>query len=593
MDSSQRQAPEMGKRRAGYKNYNLILFLTLAVAAAGVIAYVSNNANTETVISSLGPVHPALTSGVQEDRATSKLLQKIDRSARGAPATHAVIDDPAAGITQQDFPVAAPQPGQTITQLCRTGVITDGLRCQSGRSWQVLNAALSVDDSDVPPGQSIAGRVLTMAGDRLSGITVIATADRLKDSRIADAGELRFRTMTDALGAYALEGLPEGEYTVLSSNHGAYRSARLSVRTGVTYADLVMSKDVATMIEGQVYTASGEPLEGVTVLPMVLGQPSVLTGYDGRFSLPLTLNPAVNNFELRFQRPGYVEQINEVSYRTPDDISGPLNIEMQLVESWTSLTGIVYSDTGDALSGLKVELRPNSSQRTYSAITNGKGQYEFPFIEAPSDYQLIVFGGDQHRDYQQALRLTTDTHEFDVVVDAYEFGEVTGQLVNLNGEPVPDFDLVLRNVASRQPNSLVSTDASGRFAISAAPAGELVIASQSTPAILVKGLQLKPGERLHVPLVLDWGSHEMRGLVVDARGNPVPASRIVLHWSHLSGGVMTRATRRTAADTQGHFVFSNLGPGPHSLQIEAPGFSTVDLDHDLSRQGYDITVRLN
>ena len=125
------------------------------------------------------------------------------------------------------------------------------------------------------------------------------------------------------------------------------------------------------------------------------------------------------------------------------------------------------------------------------------------------------------------------------------------------------------------------------------PAGDLVVASQSTPSILVRGLHLDQGDKLQLPLILDWGDHEIRGSVVDADGNPVPASRVVLHWSYETEGVSTKATRRTAADTQGHFAFSNLGPGPHSLQINAPGFRTVDINHDLSRQGYDLTVRLN
>ena len=221
------------------------------------------------------------------------------------------------------------------------------------------------------------------------------------------------------------------------------------------------------------------------------------------------------------------------------------------------------------------------------------GNTHFPSSKSPADYHLIVFGGADHKDYQQPVHMTVDTAELDVVVESYEFGEVTGQLVNLNGEPVPDFDLVLRNTGSRRPNVLVSTDTHGNFEIPAAPAGELVVASQSTPSILVQGLHLRPGDKLHLPLVLDWGAHEIRGIVVDMNNNPVPASRIILQWSHQAGGITTRATRRTAADTQGHFAFSNLGPGPHSLQINAPGFRAVDIDHDLSRQGYDLTVRLN
>jgi hypothetical protein len=183
--------------------------------------------------------------------------------------------------------------------------------------------------------------------------------------------------------------------------------------------------------------------------------------------------------------------------------------------------------------------------------------------------------------------------ELDIIAESYQFGAVTGELVNLSGEPVPDFALMVRNTGSLQPNALVSTDEDGNFEIPSAPAGQLVLASQSTPSILVDGLELKAGDRLHLPLVMDWGQHEIHGVVLNAAGNPVPASRILLQWSHESDGITVKTTRRTAADTQGHFAFSRLGPGVHSLQIDAAGFSPVVVDHDVSRQGYELTVRLN
>jgi hypothetical protein len=297
---------------------------------------------------------------------------------------------------------------------------------------------------------------------------------------------------------------------------------------------------------------------------------------------------------LRFQSPGYREQTGKVEFRHhAASNNAAVNVVMYQVESWTSVNGTVYSDSGEPLAGRTVELRPRSGQRTDRTTTDREGRYTFPIVESPADYRLIVFGGADHKDYQQPVNLTADTDELDVVVEAYEFGEVTGRLVNLNGAPVPDFDLVLRNTASRKPNALVSTDKHGNFEIPAAPAGDLVVASQSTPSFMVQGLYLKPGDKLHLPLVLDWGEHEIRGIVVDANDNPVPASRIILQWSHRVDGITTKATRRTATDTQGQFAFTNLGPGPHSLRIDAPGFSTVDIDHDLSRQGYDVTVRLN
>jgi len=140
---------------------------------------------------------------------------------------------------------------------------------------------------------------------------------------------------------------------------------------------------------------------------------------------------------------------------------------------------------------------------------------------------------------------------------------------------------------------VVRTDRLGNFKIPDAPAGDLVISSVSTPSVLITGLRLEPGELIHMSMVLDWGDHSIRGQVVDSTGIPVPASRVVLNWSHREETLDMHTTRRTATDSEGRFAFSNLGPGPHSLKVDAPGFLSVDIDHDLIRQGYDLTVKMN
>ncbi len=481
-----------------------------------------------------------------------------------------------------------------MAELCLASLKGEKYRCRTGRYEDLHAVSGSGTVSANGSGHIISGRVLTGAGVGLEGVKVVAAPERLRDDQIADAETLRFWTVTNSLGGYSLSGLPAGEYTIRTSAHGSYRPARYTARTGVDYADLVMLRDSSTVVVGQVLTATGEPLEGVTVLPVLLGQPSVLTDYEGRFRLPVTLKPSVDSFALRFQRPGFVERTSHVVPRQLGETAGAMvNVTMDPVESWTALSGTLYSDSGEPLVERELELRPVSTRQTYRATTDSRGRYTFPFLESPATYRMVVFGGLDHRDHQQDLHLTADTAELDVVIESYEFGEVTGRLVNLNGVPVPDFELVLRNTGSRKPNALVSTDTFGNFEIPAVPAGDFVVASQSTPSILVQGLRLSPGDKLHLPLVLDWGDHQIRGMVVDAHGDPVPASRIVLQWSYEADGITTNSTRRTAADTQGHFAFSNLGPGPHSLRVDAPGFGRVDLDHDLSRQGYAVTVKLN
>lgn len=476
--------------------------------------------------------------------------------------------------------------GYTIVELCEDVLGPASPHCQS------QNEKESGFDSDQRPADkndefSISGRLLDNDGAGLSGFTIIAKPLHLKDRRATRS--MRFRTETDSSGAWSLRGMPEGEYLVRSGSRAPYPAARLVTRTGIDSADIVVSRNVQRIAEGLVLDETEAPLEGVTVLPILLGQPSVLTDSGGQFSLPVAVQPSLAVFELRFQRPGYQEQRARFAFGSDT----ALQVSMQPVEAWTSVSGRVISDTGEALAGRSVELRPSAANQSYRTRTDSDGNYTFNAVQAPADYRLVVYGGSGHKDHEQELYVTPDLGTVDTVVEPYALGEVSGQLLNAHGEPVPDFELVLRNRQSRLANLRVSTDDLGNFEVPAAPAGDLVMASQSTPSILVQGLELDPGEHLHMPLVLDWGEHELHGRIVDAWGNPLPASQIVLQWFHREGDITTRSMRRAAADSQGQFAFTNLGPGPHSLRINAPGRRPVQLDHDLTRQGYHLTVRLN
>jgi hypothetical protein len=430
-------------------------------------------------------------------------------------------------------------------------------------------------------------------GDALSGIMVVASPERLEGVTPDGDHTRRFWTRTDEYGAYNFCKLPEGEYTIRSSKSGKFRSARTSARTGVDYADLIIPETSNLLASGRVVTPLGEPLEGVTVLPILAGQPSVRSDTAGHFKLPLSLTDDTGSFSIRFQQPGFSDSI--VSLDAIDDPSylSTMEVVMQPVAAWTSVTGQVRTDSGSPLANKAVELRPVNSRQSYRSRTQKDGTFEFPVVEAPADYRLIVYGGAQHKDFEHLLQIHPRLGDIEVVVEPYDVGTLTGQLRNSNGEPVPNFELVLRNTSSREPVALVTTDGYGNFTVPRAPAGSLVISSRSTPHLLVQGLHIASDETQHTELTLDWGGHEIQGTVTDADGLPLPASQIVLKWMSTSAdGISSSATRRTSSDSEGRFAFNSLGPGPHILKVSAAGYLPINLEHDLSRQGYEVNVRM-
>jgi protocatechuate 3,4-dioxygenase beta subunit len=483
--------------------------------------------------------------------------------------------------------------GRTLVELCTNSGDIDPLPCQARFPREMFAFGSTATAKHEESRHVISGDVLSAHGEPLGDVAVVASPQRLDDADVNESESLRYWTKTDSLGAYSIAGLPAGEYTVRSARHGQYHPARISVRAGVDYADLVMDQNLELLIGGRVTNESGEPLEGVTVFPKLLGQRSVQSGPDGRFELPVSVKPLTTSLALSVQAPGYKDQSKKIRIGTyPARVDEDVSIVMDAVHSWTSLTGSVSDDVGQPLAGYRVELSSSTSRKTQHTSTDESGRYTFTFVESPADYELLVLGGAAFKDAEKYIHVTTDMKEVDLVTEAYGVGTVAGRLLNQSGMPIADFDLVLRNVESRESNAVVTTDSLGNFEISA-PAGEVVMSSLSTPTVLVQGLHIEPGDRVYLPMVLDWGDHSIRGLVIDSKGNPVPASRVILNWSRRDDQLNTLATRRTATDSQGQFAFTNLGPGPHSLKVDAPGFPGVEIDHDLSRQGYDLTVRLN
>ncbi len=64
---------------------------------------------------------------------------------------------------------------------------------------------------------------------------------------------------------------------------------------------------------------------------------------------------------------------------------------------------------------------------------------------------------------------------------------------------------------------------------------------------------------------------EVRGLILDGSGAPVPAAQVRL------SSVATGQTRSLESDSRGNFLFRSIAIGDYSLQIEAPGFAVYRL----------------
>ncbi len=158
---------------------------------------------------------------------------------------------------------------------------------------------------------------------------------------------------------------------------------------------------------------------------------------------------------------------------------------------------------------------------------------------------------------------------------------------------MPDLTLWLTSRTVRTfTGKPVTSDGSGHFLLHDVPAGTLEFTTRSAPHLTITGLTLQPGAPPAVSLPVDWGFQTLTGQVVTAGGLPLPGAEITLAWSHTKDGVTSRAIRHSTADATGTFRFTQLGPGRHTLNVSAPGYTRTLVEHEVGPDHPTVRVTL-
>jgi hypothetical protein len=460
-----------------------------------------------------------------------------------------------------------------------------------------------LEDSDLVELErnlAISGRVLDDAGDPIGGIGLIATA--LRFFGVAEGTDMspsdgQQQTVSNGYGTYGFYQLPDGEYAIRTVATEQYPSARITVRAGVDFADLVLvGLDRSLQLSGVIASNLGEPLEGVQVtIPTVLGARGTYSDESGYYELSLAVKAPTRTVGIRFRQDGY--QVKQLPVATAD--SGGydhmvLDVVMDPVTVLALVTGSVRSTAGTPVAGETVQLYSPGLKRRYNGVTGPEGNFQMSDVEPGDDYRLKIYPKGPYRDYaKNKFEVTAADAYVEIELEPLHVaGRLTAQMVDLNGNPVPRFTLSLRSQSAASRSLQVTGDEQGYFSVENVPEGELLFRSHSVPNFIISGIRMPSGGEEHVLLILDAGPHELYGLVVDSGGSPIPVPGISLSWSHVDGSMRSVANRTAAADAAGSFRFTGLGPGQHTLHVNAPGFLAAQLHHDVEQHGDQIVVQL-
>lgn len=453
-------------------------------------------------------------------------------------------------------------------------------------------------DETYPRNEIIAGRVISESGMALVGVGVTATATHLYDvppEVTVPPGDLQRYAVSDTAGHYRFEHLAAGEYRVNSVPTEIYGMTQMSVRSGVDFADIVVKTQRQLNVVGVVTDTMGQPLAGALVQPQALGERGAYTDSAGHFELQLQIPEQATGLGIRTELYGYRGNMtllgaNQVSAKQ----SASVTIELEALEKHAVVTGILRSaDDGQPVARKTVQLYSPQSQQRYHATSNIDGRFIMTAVEADERYELLVAGGGGYAAYMQPnVAVSQDGLELELMLVAENDRTLAGRMVNLNGTPIPNFSLIARAAQPPFQSMRVTSDAGGNFVLRNPPQSPLVFESQSIPHLHVSGVQVPARTEQTVSLTLDIGRDEIYGFVVDANGEPVTVPNVVVSWQHSQNGVNSSSTRRATADSQGGFTFRELGPGVHTIIVNATGYKPARVDHDAATQGYEFVIRL-
>lgn len=175
--------------------------------------------------------------------------------------------------------------------------------------------------------------------------------------------------------------------------------------------------------------------------------------------------------------------------------------------------------------------------------------------------------------------------------DSDSFVRVTGSVVGLSFEPVAGAAVRLEIGADGEPPSATTTDAFGRFVLTARAGGPCRVAASAVGrstamrrSTLLAGVNFDAGEFLLAPAVPFSGS------VVRTDGTPVDDARIGVSAASV-GPAGAEFFCTTTSDAAGRFALPDAPPGPLMIVVGADRFSTQTFAHANDGRPAVVTLR--
>ena len=399
---------------------------------------------------------------------------------------------------------------------------------------------------------------------------------------------------SDFAGAFLFGDLEDGEYLVSLAPVEGIAPSETTVRAGTLNVMLVLVVQWDFRVYGTVSSTDGKPIDDVYIItgPTNL---STTSGSKGEYELNISMRGIKVQHSIYFEHKDFRKQQIRINPADMDDLGKgfQLNISMEPINKLTTVTGSLKDTEGNLVAGETLNILTSQLVTKHRTQSDVNGNFFFDRVEPGKDYKLAIRPRSTYQNKDISPLVVPDSGlELDVVLELTEQGELSGWMIDLDGNPVPGFFLTLHSMIASGQSVSVTGDQQGFFSVENFPVGGAQFRTNSYPVLTVKGMHVSPEPEEPVTVVLDTGRNVLQGQVINRYSEPVAASNITLIWEFRLNGLLNSSIRKTTTDQNGSFVFTGLGPGLHTMRVSAAGFNDAVLTIETGIDSGEILVEL-
>ncbi len=308
---------------------------------------------------------------------------------------------------------------------------------------------------------------------------------------------------------------------------------------------------------------------------------------NGQYRIILDL-PKFKYPLLNFLRSGYKSQkINISAEKFNNEISLELNVTLVEDAYTTSVAGWIGNDIGAGLPDREIKLTSKGGLGLgtvfYVVRSDDKGDFWFEGIRSGLTYKLEVNPSHGYSGFViHVLNVTQFTPRLKIVLDRFDLIDIRGMVVNSEGEPVPNFNMLVENISTNFPVQTIFTDSSGFYTLDNFPKGEIKFSTLAPEYFRISGITLDESKAQNLVLVVDKGTYYLSGWVSDQSGVPLENARVTIDTNNIDGEIISYSYRSRHTDNAGTFNFADLGPDSHLITVYAQGSEKKETIHQFN-----------